>query len=188
MLIYKKGDRCDVANYRPITLLPCLYKLFSSLKNQEISIILDAEQSMEQAGFRKSFSTIDHIHTLELLIEKYQERQRALYIAYIDYKKPFDTVSHSSIWKALPEQGVAKEYIQILKSIYSNNTGRVKLENVGPSIPIKRGVTQGDPTSLMLFIAVLESIIRELDWGTSGLNINGFCGMPFLIRNARNVQ
>lgn len=173
ILIYKKGDPCDIANYRPISLLPSIYKLFSSLINQRISITLEAEQPMEQAGFRKSFSTIDHIHTLELLIEKYQEKQRALYIAFIDYKKAFDTVSHSSIWKSLMEQGVETVYIQIIKSIYRNNTGRVKLERVGPIFPIERGVRQGDPISPKLFIAILESIIRKLDWKTSGLNIDG---------------
>lgn len=107
ILIYKKGDPCDISNYRPISLLPCVYKLFSSLINQRIGTTLLlvqqpvlpvlVEQPVEQAGFRKEYSTIDHIHTLELLIEKYQERKRPLYVAYIDYKKAFDTVSHASI-------------------------------------------------------------------------------------------
>ena len=51
ILIYKKGDPRDIGNYRPISLLPCLYKLFSSLINQRISTTLDAEQPVEQAGF-----------------------------------------------------------------------------------------------------------------------------------------
>lgn len=173
ILIYKKGDPCDVSNYRPICLLPGIYKLFSSLINQRISNKLESEQPIEQAGFRKKISTIDHIHSLELVIEKYQEKQRRLYIAFIDYQKAFDTVSHRGIWKALEDQGLKDEYIQILKNIYTNIKGRVKLERVGPSFPIKRGVRQGDPTSPTLFIALLESIIKKLDWKTSGLNING---------------
>lgn len=172
-LIYKKGDPNDIANYRPISLLPCIYKLFSSIINRRISITLEAKQPIEQAGFRKSFSTIDHIHTLELIIEKYQEKQRALYVTYIDYKKAFDTISHTSIWEALREQEVESEYIKVIKSIYNNNTGRVKLEKTGPSFPIQRGVRQGDPMSPKLFIAVLEAIIKKLDWKQIGLNING---------------
>ncbi|GBP61036.1 Probable RNA-directed DNA polymerase from transposon X-element [Eumeta japonica] len=116
ILIYKKGDPYDIANYRPISLLPCMYKLFSSLLNQRIITTLEAEQPIEQAGFRKNFSTVDDIHTLELLIERYQEKYRALYIAYTDYKKAFDTVSHTSIWRALLEQGVQKSTYRYYKA------------------------------------------------------------------------
>nr|XP_032516630.1 uncharacterized protein LOC116769593 [Danaus plexippus plexippus] len=72
------------------------------------------------ARFRKGFSTIDHIHTLELIIEKYQERSRPLYLAYIDYKKAFDSVSHNYIWETLATQNVENEYIRVVKSIYSH--------------------------------------------------------------------
>lgn len=173
ILIYKKGDSKDISNYRPISLLPVLYKLFSSIINRRISITLEAKQPVEQAGFRKGFSTVDHIHTLELIIEKYQERQRPLYVAFVDYQKAFDTVSHSSIWESLREQEVADKYIKVIRSIYNNNSSRVKLETIGPSFPIKRGVRQGDPLSPTLFIAILEHVISKLDWKYSGINIQG---------------
>lgn len=70
ILIYKKGDPKDVGNNRPISLLPCLYKLFSCIINKRISNVLEDTQPIEQAGFRKGFSTCDHIHALELIIEK----------------------------------------------------------------------------------------------------------------------
>lgn len=63
--------------------------MFTSIINKRISVTLETKQPIEQAGFRKSFSTIDHIYTLELIMEKYQEKQRMLYIAYIDYKINF---------------------------------------------------------------------------------------------------
>lgn len=173
ILIYKKGAPQDIGNYRPISLLPCLYKIFSTLINRRISVILENEQPVEQAGFRKGFSTIDHIHTLDLLIDQFQEKQRTLHIAFIDYKKAFDTVAHLSIWSTLEEQNVNKKYIQVIKKIYSNSFGRVKLEKIGPTFPIKRGVRQGDPMSPTLFIAILESIMRKLKWDKCGVNING---------------
>lgn len=64
-------------------------------------------------------------------------------------------------------------YIQLIKNVYSNNTARVKLERYGPAFPIRRGVRQGDPISPKLFIAILESIIRKLNWKNCGLNIDG---------------
>ncbi|GBP91231.1 Probable RNA-directed DNA polymerase from transposon BS [Eumeta japonica] len=96
ILIYKKGDPKNISNYRPISLLPNMYKLFSSIINNRLSAIIEAKQPIKQAGFKKGYSTIDHIHTIELIIEKYQELQRPLYITFIDYQKAFDPVTHSS--------------------------------------------------------------------------------------------
>lgn len=173
ILLYKKGDPKNIGNYRPISLLPSLYKLFSTIINKRISTTLEVKQPVEQAGFRKGFSTTDHIHTMELIIEKYQEQQRTLYISFIDYQKAFDSVSHNSIWESLAEQGVEEVYIKTIQSIYKNNKGRIKLETIGPCFPIKRGVRQGDPLSPILFISILESIISKLDWGRLGIYIKG---------------
>lgn len=107
---------------------------------------------------------MDHIHTLELIIEKYREHQKPLYIAFIDYQKAFDTISHSSIWDSLKEQGVDDRYINTIKSIYRNNTSRVKLETIGPYFPVRRGVRQGNPLSPKIFVAILEYVISKLDW------------------------
>lgn len=109
ILLFKKGDPKNIANYRPMSLLPALYKLFSSTIEKRISTTLEKSQPIEQAGFRKSFSTIDHIYSLELLVEKYQEYQRPLYIGFVDYQKAFDTILHPSIWKALQSQKVEKK-------------------------------------------------------------------------------
>lgn len=173
ILLFKKGDPKNIGNYRPISLLPSLYKLFSSIIEKRISTTLEKSQPIEQAGFRKSYSTIDHIHSLELLVEKYQEYRRPLYIGFVDYQKAFDTILHNSIWKALQTQKVEKKYVQVLKYLYKNNTSRVKLETAGPPIPIKRGVRQGDPLSPRIFIAVLEMIIGKLNWDKSGICIEG---------------
>lgn len=173
ILLYKKGDPENISNYRPISLLPSIYKLFSTIINQRINVSLEQKQPIEQAGFRKGFSTMDHIHTLELIIEKFQEQKRPLYVAFIDYQKAFDTVSHESIWTTLTAQQVETKYIDILKAIYTKSTSRVKLETIGPSFQVKRGVRQGDPLSPRIFIAILESIISNLDWQKQGLLIQG---------------
>lgn len=173
ILLYKKGDPNDISNYRPISLLPSLYKLFSCIIEKKIKESIEKFQSIEQAGFRRGFSTIDHIHALEMTIDKYQEFNRPLYAVFIDYQKAFDTLLHPIIWEALLSQGVELDYIQVLKNIYDNNTSRVKLETTGPLIEIKRGVRQGDPISPTIFIAVLESVFRNLSWKKVGINING---------------
>lgn len=76
VLIYKKGDPLE--NYRPISLLSTIYKLFSSVILSRIASEIDKNQPIEQAGFRPHYSTIDHIHTMEQIIEKYKEFNKPL--------------------------------------------------------------------------------------------------------------
>ncbi|PZC84828.1 hypothetical protein B5X24_HaOG203818 [Helicoverpa armigera] len=173
ILLYKKGDPADISNYRPISLMPCLYKLFAACLLNRISPDIDKHQPIEQAGFRSSFSTIDHIHVVDQVIEKYLEFRRPLYVAFIDYKKAFDSISHNGIWEALRSQNINEKYINILKNIYKSSTSRVKLDRVGNRIRINRGVRQGDPISPKLFIAVLQHIMKDLPWANQGINIEG---------------
>ncbi|CAG9131323.1 unnamed protein product [Plutella xylostella] len=62
--VLQKGDQTLLKNYRPISLLSHVYKLFSRVITNGLAQKLDEFQHPEQAGFQKGFSTIDHIHTV----------------------------------------------------------------------------------------------------------------------------
>eukprot|EP00973_Karenia_brevis_P056956 7922668-Karenia_brevis.AAC.1 len=74
-VLFKKGDPQMPGNYRPITLLPILYKLFSRILRERIQPILDKSQCVDQAGFRKGFNCDDHLLAMTLLIERCSEFQ-----------------------------------------------------------------------------------------------------------------
>lgn len=173
ILLHKKGDKDDIGNYRPISLMSNIYKVFSKIILKRITNTLDENQPKEQAGFRSKFSTIDHIHTLRQILQKYREYNKTYYIGFVDFNKAFDTLEHEYIWDALRRQGIQEKYIQTIKNVYTASTAQVKLESMGNEFPIRRGVRQGDPISPKLFSAVLEMIFRNLDWTDKGLNING---------------
>lgn len=172
ILLYKKGDPLDIANYRPISLLSVVYKLFTSILQDKIAPHIENTQPVEQAGFRTGFSTMDHIHTLGQIIEKHKEFNKGIYICFIDYSKAFDSINHNFIWKALHECNVNPKIMTILKNIYRNSVSRVKLETRGDEIKVERGVRQGDPLSPKLFIAVLQYIFSKLNWDSEGIQIN----------------
>ena len=72
--IYKnKGNPNDVDNYRGITILSCYGKLFTCILNNRLHTYLENSGLMceEQAGFRKGYSTTDHIFILKCLIDLY---------------------------------------------------------------------------------------------------------------------
>lgn len=173
ILLHKKGDKDDIGNYRPISLISNVYKVFAKVILERITRALDENQPIEQAGFRKNYSTIDHIHTIKQVLEKYNEYQKTLYICFIDYSKAFDSIKHKFIWLSLKQQGVDDIYIELIKSIYKKSKSSIKLESKGDPFPINRGVRQGDPLSPKLFNAVLECTFRRLNWDNYGIIING---------------
>ncbi|CAH2090098.1 unnamed protein product [Euphydryas editha] len=173
ILIFKKGNPQDIGNYRPISLLSSTYKLFASIILKRITQEIDNAQPIEQAGFRSGYSTMDHIQTIEQIIEKYREFNRPLYVAFIDYSKAFDSISHNSIWNALSSLKIDKKYINIIKNLYENSTSKVKMETSGELFKIERGVRQGDPLSPKFFIAVLQDIFSKINWDQKGILLNG---------------
>ncbi|KAK6735633.1 hypothetical protein RB195_018695 [Necator americanus] len=107
VLLYKKGDPHKIGNYRPICLLSVIYKLFTRVIFNRIKKVLDEGQLCEQAGFRKGFSTIDHIHTVSKLIEVSREYKMPLCLTFIDLK---NSVGMEAVVEALDNQDVPTQY------------------------------------------------------------------------------
>ncbi|GBP92264.1 Probable RNA-directed DNA polymerase from transposon X-element [Eumeta japonica] len=99
ILLHKKGDKGEIANYRPISLMSNLYKVFSKIILSRITSTLDENQPKEQAGFRSKYSTVDHIHVLRQIVQKYNEYKK-YYLGFV-YNKAFDSLEHDYIWEAL---------------------------------------------------------------------------------------
>ncbi|GBP47781.1 Retrovirus-related Pol polyprotein from type-2 retrotransposable element R2DM; Endonuclease [Eumeta japonica] len=150
-----------------------LYKIFAKVILKRIERKLDEQQPIEQAGFRRDYSVLDHIHAVRQIIEKYEEYQLIYYIAFVDYSKAFDSLVHTNIWEALKEQGIEQKYIRLIRNVYKTSSACIQLEKIGDSFEIQKGVRQGDPLSPKLFSAVLEMVFRRLEWENLGLNIDG---------------
>ncbi|KAK6763264.1 hypothetical protein RB195_023828 [Necator americanus] len=146
VLLYKKGDPHDIGNYRPICLLSVIYKLFTRVILNRIEKVLDEGQPCEQAGFRKGFSTIDHIHIVSKLIEVSREYKMPLCLTFIDLKKAFDSVEMEAVVEALDNQGVPTQNIKVLRELYSNFTTGIAPFYKNIIIDVKRGGGGGGPT------------------------------------------
>ena len=91
MIIFKKGNKKDLKNYRLICLLSKSYKALMKVLMKRLEKTLNENQPREQAGFRSKYSTTDHIHVVIQLKEKCTE-YNILCIAFVDYEKAFDSV------------------------------------------------------------------------------------------------
>lgn len=173
ILIHKKGNKHHIENYRPISLGSTISKIFSKLLEKRISSGLMEQQPIEQAGFRHGFSTSDHLFTLNQLIEKANEFQLELHLAFIDYKKAFDSLDHEFMIQALTQQGVPAQIVRIIQEMYMNLKAKIRTDILGPFFNIKKGVKQGDPLSPLIFSCALEQVFRNLEWEKNGIVING---------------
>ena len=107
------------------------------------------------------------------MIEKCNEFNLPLCVAYIDYEKAFDSVEHFAIFEALRKINVKEDYVQILENIYFNATARIHIDGMeSEPFPINRGVRQGDPISPNLFTAAIEDIFRKAEL-TDGIDMDG---------------
>jgi hypothetical protein len=89
--LYNEGDRLDCTNYRPITLLNVVYKIFTIILNQRLVDIIETESGNNQSGFRPNRSTVDNIYIVRQIIEKCYEYNIDIHNIFIDYTHAFDS-------------------------------------------------------------------------------------------------
>ncbi|CAD6200263.1 unnamed protein product [Caenorhabditis auriculariae] len=183
ILIPKKGDLTDLNNFRPISLLSVVYKLFTKVIVNRLEKQLDNFQPPSQAGFRRNYSCLDHIHALTQVVERHREHQMPLALAFVDYYKAFDSVEINAVLNALASAGVATKYVELIANSNEGTSTTIQLFDKKLSIPIRKGVRQGDTISPKLFSTALEDAMRQLGWDEEhdwedstdirGINIDG---------------
>ncbi|KAE9414095.1 hypothetical protein Angca_008584, partial [Angiostrongylus cantonensis] len=163
VLLFRKGDLHDIDNYRPICLLPVVYKLSTRVILNKINRTLDEGDPCD---------TMDHIHKLTKLIEVSREYKRPLCITFIDLQA-FDSVEIEAVMEALGSKGVPTQYVKILREPYKNFTTKISPFYNDINVDVKRGVRQGDTISPKIFTATLQNVMRTLERDNMGEKIDG---------------
>ena len=161
--IHKKGNKNDPGNYRGITLLSTLGKLFTKILNvrltkwaEKYNVYIEA-----QAGFRQNMSTVDNVFIIHGLINHLLNKNKKLFAVFIDYTKAFDFVVRDIIWYKLIKTGVRGNMLNIVKSMYENfkTSCKVKHNNqLSESFVSTLGVRQGESLSPFLFSMYINDI------------------------------
>ena len=126
------GPTRDPSNYRGISILSCIGKLFTLLLNERLTKFIDDFGILgeNQAGFRHKYSTIYHIFSLKCIIDIYTRYlNKKLYCAFIDFKKAFDSISRNKLWHKLISNGINGKILSIISNLYKKAKSCVKHPN-----------------------------------------------------------
>ena len=159
----KKGNLAECGNWRGITLLSVPGKVMAMIILDRIYETLDEKMREGQSGFRRGRSCADQIFVLRNIIEQSVEWRKEVVINFIDFKKAFDSLHRPSMWNILRSYGLPIKIINVIKLLYEGSTSCVRVGGRNTeSFEMTSGVKQGDVLSPVLFIVVVDWIMRRV--------------------------
>lgn len=173
--LHKNGGINNPDNFRKLTLMACMGKIFESIVNKRLCFQEEATYSTDpyQFGFRKGCRTSDNVFIIDTLISYQRSKKKPLFISFIDFSKAFDFVNRSFLYYKLMKQGYGGKLIKIIQSLFSNSSARVRWEGqLGSKIDSTFGVLQGGIISPKLFNLYLADMTDYLDHN-HGITVNG---------------
>ena len=157
----KKGTE-NPSEFRPITVSPIIGRLFHRVVCRRMERYWPL--SPRQKAFRSGDGLAENIWLVRSLIQKKREQLKKLNMTFIDVSKAFDTVSQNSIIRAASRLGTPPMLLDYMADLYNGCFVHLRLgRNISQQIPVKRGVKQGDPMSPLLFNAVIDMVMSEVD-------------------------
>lgn len=172
-LIPKVGNKYDLNNYRPISLLNSDYKLFCKIIANRLKTYLEELIEEGQTAGIKNKSCTDNLDIIRTMVVKAQQSKKFKFaLLSLDLEKAFDMVSHRRLWQTLEKFQLPEQLIKCIKQLYGKASSRILINGfLSPSFKIKRSVRQGCPLSMLLFSLYIEPLIRHLNSSISGILI-----------------
>lgn len=157
----KKGDSGQCNNYRGISLMDHIAKLYERMIECRLREIVEQSLGEEQHGYRKGRGTTDLIFSLRQVVEKAYEYNVDLFIVFIDLQKAFDSVPRGRLWTCIEtEYRVGGRLMRAMKSLYKTSKCNVRTGFKNNEwFDVRTGVRQGSVLSPLLFIAYLDKVM-----------------------------
>jgi len=174
--LYKQDSRLDPANYRPITLLSVVGKLFGSIVECRLSAWSETHKSLadEQGGFRRNRGTADLIFMLREIVMTRKLRGQCTLATFIDARKAYDTVWREGNFVRLHDMGIRGKLWRQLQAMAANPKSKIRLPfGETEYFRVSRGVAQGAVESPFLYACFINGLAEELKNKGMGIIIAG---------------
>ena len=167
IVLFKSGDKLDCGNYRGISIMDTLAKLYDKLLLNRLSLWSAIDKC--QAGAQKSRGCIEQIMTLRLLIDLALCKKRKLYILFIDFSKAYDRVPRQKLIEYMKSLGCGRTMLSALRNMYKDTCNVLNATKISTS----SGVRQGAPSSGLLFITYVDKMVKMIK---ESVQSDGFLG------------
>ncbi|CAJ0966526.1 unnamed protein product [Ranitomeya imitator] len=158
MILYKrKGERCDLKNWRPITLLNVDYKILAKTMATRLKTVIGRIIHPDQTCGVPGRRIADSLALVRDTVEYIKVRRAHAALVSLDQEKAFDRVSHGFMGRALQRLGLGDRFCSYVRLMYFDIHSLVLVNGWKTDpFPVLSGVRQGCPLSPLLFVCVIE--------------------------------
>ena len=157
----KKGDLSVPPNYRGISLTPIAAKIYNKMLLNRIRPHIEPMLRKNQNGFRPNRSTTAQILALRRLVEGIKMKNLPAVLTFVDFKKAFDSIHRGKMLEILKAYGIPETIVSAIGMMYRDTEAQViSPDGETEFFSILAGVLQGDTLAPLLFIIVLDYVLR----------------------------